>query len=147
MDPISFVIPRASENAKYFADDLYPPARSNEPSCDSPKEWLDGRKAEPKRVSLNKANVKPFSQRPEEESNAMMKRGIQMADTRRQQQEKEEEEKRKKEEAFNRMQNLAFQHEKHNPNLSTGGDKFNKASVGDVVPAKVAGDEVKEDEW
>ena len=108
---------------------------------------MDGKKAaEPKRINLNKSNLKPFSQRPEEEANAMMKRGIQMADTRRQQQEKEDEEKKKKEEAFNRMQSLAYQHEKYNPNLSTG-DKFNKTSVGDVVPSKVAGDEVKEDEW
>jgi len=55
IEPISFTVPRKTD---IFADDLYPPTYAGEPALSS-GEWISGKKAEPKLVSLSPGFVAP----------------------------------------------------------------------------------------
>jgi len=55
IEPISFTVPRKTD---IFADDLYPPTYAGEPTLSS-GEWISGKKAEPKLVSLSPGFVAP----------------------------------------------------------------------------------------
>jgi len=55
IEPISFTVPRKTD---IIADDLYPPTFSGEPSL-SAAEWLSGKNAEPKLISLAPGFVAP----------------------------------------------------------------------------------------
>jgi len=48
IEPVSFTVPRKTD---IFADDLYPPTYAGEPTLSS-AEWISGKKADPKLVSL-----------------------------------------------------------------------------------------------
>ncbi|QIX01010.1 hypothetical protein AMS68_006527 [Peltaster fructicola] len=48
IEPISFIVPRRSEN---FQDDIYPPATGSKPAVSS-SEWLSGKTAYPAKVSM-----------------------------------------------------------------------------------------------
>jgi len=55
IEPISFFVPRKSD---IFQDDLYPPTFSGEPTLNS-KQWFDGKKGEPKTMTLSPGFVAP----------------------------------------------------------------------------------------
>jgi coronin-7 len=149
VESVSFSVPRSQEIQGYFYDDLYPPARSSEPVLTNPKAWLTGSEKAPdgpKRIDLNTEGLKILSQRPAAESHQAIKRGIASTDRMKREQEEQERRKREQQEALDRMQRLAVQHEKYNPNLSKPGQGHDKAVAGDHA-VNVGPSEVNEEEW
>ncbi|GBG29017.1 Coronin-7 [Hondaea fermentalgiana] len=151
LEPVSFTIPRASDLASYFADDIYPDARTGEAASTDTEAWLAGQNFDPVLSSLNTSGAKTFSSRDPEEAHASLKRA--QANTHRFKQQKAEEDARQKaqDDVFKRMQFMAVQHEAYNPNLSSG-----KAAVPQAIARSlgVAVDEehidtgdVEDDEW
>lgn len=127
--PLSFYVPRADSLKEYFQDDLYPPIRSSSMSNGTIKEWssnADSCSFSPVLESLQPLGMIPLSQRPAE-----ARRGSSKMDAFREQAAKEEAEKQRREQELKRLQDLANQHAKYNPNLSMNG----------------GGGDVEEDEW
>ncbi|KAH9257798.1 hypothetical protein BASA81_003816 [Batrachochytrium salamandrivorans] len=145
VETLSFQVPRSLEIQGYFYDDLYPPARSGLAAIKSPKEWVAGKRVDaPLLMNLNVLGLKVLSERPAAEAHATIKRGAASVEKMKKEQDERERKELEKQEALARMQRLAVQHEKYNPNLSQSGQGHGGATqyAVDVGPS-----DVQEDEW
>lgn len=59
---LSASLSRAKSLCSYFQDDLFPSALTGQPAITA-SQWLDGKNAEPVRLSLQPEGVQPASQR------------------------------------------------------------------------------------
>lgn len=129
--PLSFYTPRSDALKEYFQDDLFPPVRSYQlDGSPSIEMFVGGAAADafcPALESLQPEGMVPLSQRPTDHRRASNTR----SDEFREAQAKELAEKNRKEEEFARLQALANQHAKYNPNPCMDG----------------GGADVAEDEW
>jgi len=129
--PLSFFVPRADALKEYFQDDLFPPIRSSTEPAGNLEAWCSGASSHsftPNLESLQPEGMIPLSQRPTD-----TRRGSSKVDAYREQVAKDEAERLRRESEFKRLQDLANQHAKYNPNQSMGG----AAQGGDVL----------DDEW
>jgi coronin-1B/1C/6 len=142
VEALSFSVPRAQDLQSFFADDLFPPARSGVPGQDA-QSWLKGGAGLPLLRDLNAKKLPLLSQRPVEQALEKVKRGVQNTDRFRKEQEEAEAKKRQQQEALDRMQRLAVQHEAYNPNLSKPGSGHDGAGHAVELGPK----DVEDEEW
>lgn len=145
VETLSFQVPRSQEIQGYFYDDLFPPARSCVAAISSPKEWMAGKRVDaPLLMNLNVLGLKVLSERPAAEANATTKRSAASVERMKKEQDERERKELEKQEALARMQRLAVQHEKYNPNLSQSGQGHGGATQ---YAVEVGPSDVQEDEW
>lgn len=117
IEPVSFFVPRSQKLKSYFQDDIFGEVRTSSASITA-SDWMSGKTAHPRRVSIRPEGMTPLSEKPEE-----VRTGPSKADLMRQRMHAEQKEEQKKEDVFNRMQNLAVQRSKYHPNESMGAAK------------------------
>jgi hypothetical protein len=96
----------------------------------------------PLKVDLNTAKLKALSARPAAQKHQSIARGQANVERMRLELEKAEQKEAERKVALDRMQRLAVQHEKFNPNLSKSRPKSERAHEVETGP-----DDVDEDEW
>jgi len=133
VEPINFFLPRAAKLKSYFNDDIFPPARARTAPLVA-SAWLNGDEAEVPLTSMRPADMPLLSEKPVEQrvanSTILMKK---VNDDR--------EREHKTVESLTKMQELALQYEKYNPNESMGRKK------GVDAESRLDDDEVADDEW
>lgn len=137
--PLSFSVPRAEALKEYFQDDIFPPIKSSTEPGGSLEAWCSGAAPSsfsPVLDSLQPEGMIPLSQKPVDDRRGASSK----VDSYREQLAKEEAEKTRRESEFKRLQDLANQHAKYNPNQSMGG-------VGGGGGGKDGDGEVADDEW
>mmetsp|Transcript_17781 Transcript_17781/g.54375 ORF Transcript_17781/g.54375 Transcript_17781/m.54375 type:complete len:937 (-) Transcript_17781:464-3274(-) len=133
VEPVSFLLPRAAKLKSFFNDDIFPPTRRREAAL-SASDWLQGDAAEVPLESLRPEGMPLLSEKPMEHRVSNSK--ILMAKVN-----AERETQRRTSQEFGRMQQLALQYAKYNPNESMGRRK------GVDMESNNDGDEVSDSEW